>query len=63
MSDYRILVKRSPRRIKQRFHVTVVDAGNGRTLLHSENLRDLSYARRLAQRLTHDLDGIFIDAS
>jgi hypothetical protein len=63
VSDFRVIVKRSPRRIAQRFHVTIVDAGNGRTLFTSENLKNLIYARELAHRTAAALDGNYIDAT
>jgi hypothetical protein len=63
VSDYRVVVKRSPRRLAQRFHVAIVDAGNGKTLFTSENLRSVTYARELAHRTAAALDGNFIDAT
>jgi hypothetical protein len=61
VSDYRVLLKRSPRRIRQRYHVTIVDAGNGRTLFTSENLTNRAYALKLAERMAEALRGALID--
>jgi len=63
VSDFRIVAKRSPRRIRQRFYVTIVEAGNGQTLFTSEMLRDQAYAVELGQRFAAKLDGNFINAT
>jgi hypothetical protein len=60
VSDYRVIVKRSPAKIRQRFHVTIV-AGNLKTLFTSENLKNLGYARKLAEDTAQALDSNLID--
>jgi hypothetical protein len=60
VSDYRVLAKRSSKRLKQRFYVTIV-AANGRALFKSEMYRDRNYAVELGQRIAASLDGNFIN--
>jgi uncharacterized protein YegP (UPF0339 family) len=60
VSDYRVIVKRSPAKLRQRFHVTIV-AANGKTLFTSENLKNLGYARKLAEETAQALDGNLVD--
>lgn len=60
VSDYRVIVHRSARPIRQKFWVTIV-AANGQTLFHSEQLKSLEYAKTLAHQTTEALDGNFID--
>jgi hypothetical protein len=61
LSDFRVVAKRSKKFVKERFFVTIVEAGNGKTLFTSEMLRDRSYAVELGQRFAATLDGNFIN--
>jgi hypothetical protein len=60
VSDYRVIVKRSPAKLRQRFHVTIV-AANGKTLFTSENYRNKAHAMDLAERMAGVMDGNLID--
>jgi hypothetical protein len=44
MSGYIVRIVRSPRRIRQRFHVRIESRSNGLVLLSSENYRDHGHA-------------------
>jgi hypothetical protein len=61
LSDFRVVAKRSRKIVGQRFFVSIVEAGNGKTLFTSEMLRDRSYAIELGQRFAGKLDGNFIN--
>lgn len=63
MSDFRVIAKRSGRLIRQKFYVTIVEAGNGKTLFTSEMYRDRDYAVELGQRFAAKLDGNFINVT
>ncbi len=48
MSGYTVRVLRSPRRIRQRFHVRIESRSNGLVLLASETYRDHDHAFEIA---------------
>jgi hypothetical protein len=56
-----IYVRRSRKRIRQGFWVTIVDAGNRKTLFHSEMLRNRHYAFELATRFERKLGAKVVD--
>lgn len=60
MSDYRIVVQRSPRLLRQRFFVTCI-ATNGEPEWHSEMYRDKDYALEFGQKWATITDGNLID--
>jgi hypothetical protein len=60
VADYVIRVRRSRRRIGQRFWVTI-QAGNGEPLFRSEMLKDRRYALELGARFTAKLEGNLVD--
>lgn len=62
MSDYRIVAKRSPRKIRQRFYVLCV-AANGETIWRTETYRDKDHAVEVAHTWAGYCDGNFIDAT
>ena len=62
MSDYRIIVKRSPRRIRQKFWV-VCTAVNGETIWRTETYRDKDHAIATGHEWAGYCDGNFIDAT
>lgn len=60
LSDYRIVVNRSAKIVRQRFWVSIV-AANGKTLFHSEQYKSQNYAREIAHQIAAALDGNYID--
>lgn len=62
VSDYRVIAKKSPRRMRQRFYVLCV-AANGETIWTSELYRDKDHAVKTAQEWAGYCDGNFIDAT
>lgn len=62
MSDYRIYAKRSAKRLRQKFYVTIV-ASNGEKLFTSELYRDKDHAVTLGQTFAARLDGNFVNAT
>jgi hypothetical protein len=62
VSDYRIVVKRSPRRIRQKFYVVCV-AANGETEWHSELYRDKDYAVSFGEKWAAITDGNLINST
>jgi hypothetical protein len=62
VSDYRVYARRSVKRLKQRFYVTIV-ASNGEKLFTSELYRDKDHAVKLGQIFAARLDGNFINAT
>jgi uncharacterized protein YegP (UPF0339 family) len=60
VSDYRVYAKRSVKRLKQRFYVSIV-ASNGEKLFTSELYRDRDHAVKLGQAFAAQLDGNFVN--
>ena len=60
VSDYRIVVHRSDKVVRQRFYVTII-AANGEPLWTSEMFRDKDYAIEFANRWAAITDGNMID--
>ena len=62
MSDYRIVVQRTGRIIRQKFYVTAV-AANGETIWTTELYRDKDHALEVAQTWAGYCDGNLINAT
>ena len=60
MSDYRIVVQRSDKVLRQRFYVVCL-AANGESEWHSEMYRDKDYAIEFGQKWAAITDGNLID--
>jgi hypothetical protein len=60
VSDYIIRVRRSRKKLKQRYYVTI-QAGNGEPLFHSEQLTNRGYALELGTKIAGALDATRVD--
>lgn len=58
--SYIVRVRRSRKRIRQRYYVTI-QAGNGKPIFVSEMLTNRAYALELAQLATEAFDGNLVN--
>ena len=59
-NGYRVYARRSPRRVRQRFYVTI-SSSNGQVIFTSEQYRDHDYALELGKAFADKLEGSFVD--